>query len=572
MKNKGFTLIELIAVLVMIGLLIAIVVPNVSNLMKDQNQKKYDLYYTLVNQAVDQYAEARRDDLGGTENEGCVNDFTIGDLIEEEYLKYFDVESTQTCRSKDIYNGGVAVRNCVACGSPADFDIAHLRGAGYSDAGKELKVRISNKEGIVSSEVPIVCIKNNKVVFQKSYPQKTCNKFVAENVATTPLITQLANNVTSTNYQNKDFFVNSDVTNNFIWYSGKLWRAISYNTETGQIKLVTEDPVTTITYDRVTTANQFNSTSIGVWLNTTFYKSLRNPTAFVVDHDWNYSPVTSPTTLPTTGVNRAKVGMLNYFEYNKVQGFLKTGQNWWLLSKNPDSTTWYVSDTNVVRSIANTTFFGVRPSIVLKSGVTFNKGGLGTFNNPYVLKGEGKIVTGVLLKDRVPGEYVKLTKSGVEFLFRIVSSDINHTRLILDTPLNISDLQFHYDDTFYSDSNYIGSYLNTWKNGFNLVNADFCRTTINSTSNLTSVCPQKDIISIDIGIPKVGDMFTTSSNKEYWTMNNFSADKLNVIRSNGTMSNKGILEYSGIRPVINLSGNVRVSGAGTIAHPYSIIN
>lgn len=567
--KKGFTLIELIAVLVMIALLIAVVLPNVSNLMKDQNKKKYDLYYTMVNEAVDLYAETRRDDLGGVEAEGCVNDFTIGDLIEEEYIKYFDSESDKVCRTKNIYNGDSAVENCTICGSPGDFSLSFLRNSGYEDTGFESNVRITNKEGRISKEVAMVCIKNNKIVYEKKIPTKACNKYVAANVETVSLLNQLSTNVPNTLYQNNLYFINGSATNNYIWYSGKLWRAISFNKENGLIKLVTEDPVTTITYDRTDSFNEFKNTNIGIWLNTVFYQSLRNPTNFIVEEDWYYGAVSSPV-YPTTGSNKLKVGLLNYFEYDRVNGFLNTFQKWWLLSNSTSGGSWYINDTNAPRNISKKTFYGVRPSIVLKPNISFNKGGTGTVDNPYVLKGEGRIVSGVLLKDRMPGEYVRLNNGGTNYLFRIVSTSNDYTRLILDTPLNITNMQFHYDDTFYSSSSYIGAYLNTWKGSLTLVNSDFCRMNIDENTSINSICPKNDLINIDIGIPKIGDMFTTSANREYWTLSNYNSSRINVIEPSGTIDNKGILDNSGVRPVINLGPNVRVSGAGTLAQPYTL--
>lgn len=570
MKKSGFTLIELIAVLVMIGLLIAVVVPNVSNLMKDQNEKKYVMYYKLVNNAVEQYFDTRRDDLGGNENEGCVNDFTIKDLVAEDYLKYFDVESGKTCSEDLMYNGGNGVRNCIICGSPADFNITFLRNAGYKDAGFESKIRIENKEGVSHKEVPIVCIKNNKVVFEKKFPAKACSGYVAENVATVSLYNEISSKGYGVYYAPvKEHFVRHDVTTNYLWYSGQMWRIISYNAEKGTVKIVTDEPVTSITYDTsLTNSKQFKDSNVGIWLNSTFYSSLRTPTRFIEDYDWNYTPVTNSSFPATTNVDRLKVGLLNLAEFERIKGYLGNSQSWWLLSKNGTDSAWVVNEANVYRTEKVRTFYGIRPSVVLKGNVSFNKGGTGAINNPYVIKGEGRIVSSVLLKDRFAGEYVSLKRGTATHLFRIVKTGDDYVRLILETPLNIAPTAFHYDDKVYSSTNYIGEYLNTWKAGLNLVEGDFCRMTITEATSTTSVCPKADLINIDIAIPKIGDMYTNASNLEYWTLNNYDSTKINVIRPNGTIGSKGILEESGIRPVINVSSNVRVSGAGTKASPF----
>ena len=52
MKKKGFTLIELIAVIVIMGLLLLIVLPATTRLMKENENKKYDEYYNLIEKAA----------------------------------------------------------------------------------------------------------------------------------------------------------------------------------------------------------------------------------------------------------------------------------------------------------------------------------------------------------------------------------------------------------------------------------------------------------------------------------------------------------------------------------------
>ena len=48
MKNKGFTLIELIAVVVMMGLILLIVFPITSRIMRDNESQEYQKYYEIV--------------------------------------------------------------------------------------------------------------------------------------------------------------------------------------------------------------------------------------------------------------------------------------------------------------------------------------------------------------------------------------------------------------------------------------------------------------------------------------------------------------------------------------------
>lgn len=55
MKNRGFTLVELIAVIVLLGLLMALAVPNAINLMKKVTGKSYTTKIDLIEDAAQSY-------------------------------------------------------------------------------------------------------------------------------------------------------------------------------------------------------------------------------------------------------------------------------------------------------------------------------------------------------------------------------------------------------------------------------------------------------------------------------------------------------------------------------------
>ena len=48
MNKKGFTLVELLAVLVLLGLISLLIYPSIRNLMKNNNEKEYNTYKDLM--------------------------------------------------------------------------------------------------------------------------------------------------------------------------------------------------------------------------------------------------------------------------------------------------------------------------------------------------------------------------------------------------------------------------------------------------------------------------------------------------------------------------------------------
>lgn len=554
MKNKGFTLIELIGVIIIMGLLIIIVFPATVKLMKDNDSKKYKYYYDLVEEAADMYASKRRDDLGGVDGTGCIDDVTLSDLIKEELIKTYDDEE-------------------VTCGSPSEF--ANIEDLGIV-AEDYVDVRIKNSKGKISSEVSLVCVKGRKVVYSNLVEKTgTCSSYVA--VAKNALIDQIAK-ISSTTDDNENYFVSGTTSNNYVWYSGKMWRVISYNKVNRTMKLITDEPVSMVSYDM--NYSNYSESNISYWLNNKFINTLKNPDIYLLDTTWNFTTVTSANKPANTNVTTSKVGLINYYEYSKVKGFLNINQNWWLLSRYSNTEAWYVNSSNTSTNTNVANFYGVRPAIVLKANISYVSGGEGTIDNPYKLDGDTSANPGTNLNTRYAGEYV--TFAGNKY--RIVSTTNEYTRLILANNLSVGNIQYHYQADNYSAMTTIGDFLNTdWYGELSetekskLFTADFCTMKLNPTISQTTACPTTDLINVTVGLPKIGDMFTTpNSSGEYWTLSIADREeetkpRVNVVATNGTISSKYIEEVSGIRPVINISSNVTIKGGnGTSNNPYTL--
>ena len=88
-----------------------------------------------------------------------------------------------------------------------------------------------------------------------------------------------------------DTFITGEDPNNYIWYSGKLWRAVSVNNEEKTTKLVTQWNISAIPYNPSNQTN-FEGSYMEEWLNDTsvdgFLGNLRDVDKFIVtDSKWN---------------------------------------------------------------------------------------------------------------------------------------------------------------------------------------------------------------------------------------------------------------------------------------------
>ncbi len=568
MKNKGFTLVELIAVIVIMGMILLIVFPSVSRLMRDNDEKKYDTYYDIVKEGIEKYARTKRDDIGGSTGTGCINTspyvLKLSDLIEQDYVKKFDQE-------KDV-----------VCKTPDELSTAQLGALGIDTSKSYESVRIENKEGKITVDFSMICYKEGKNKAEYTHlveKTKACTRYVAE--VTDSLVKVIApggkNQIPATLDSNSQYYVNKTAQNNYVWYSGMLWRIVSFNNSDKTIMMVTDENISLVTYDKG--SNNYRASNINLWLNNNFYKTLRNPDKYLLETEWNYTIATTPIKPSRTSTTMAKIGLLSYYDYCKVvggssctggAGFLDIGKKFWLLTDYNTSNVWYVDSSNTPKNGAVNEFMGVRPTVVLKPNVTFISGGNGTVDNPYRLTGDTGASIGASLNSRYPGEYVKVNNIN----FRIIATNAGYTKLVAAEPLNVADMEFHYFDTKYSNNSTIGTYLiNNWAIPINdkLIEADFCRMNITSSTSLTASCPSTEIINLKVAIPKIGDLFTANTSKEYWTLSNATDKTLYVVEPDGSLKSKEIEQLSGVRPVVSLKNTVTITGGnGTAKNPYTI--
>ena len=427
--------------------------------------------------------------------------------------------------------------------------------------------------------------------------------------------TVLLENIPKENQYNDgtDTFITGEDPDNYIWYSGKLWRAVLVNNEEKTVKLVTQDNISAISYDDDSSA--FAGSHMEEWLNDItvdgFLGNLRDYENFIVtDAEWDAtmddtvgaSNVTRPdrTTIVTDAV-----GLLNAYEYIKSyrgtgysNGYLNNGLFWWTLTPNTSSTGWavgYLGDPGRGHKTSNA--YGIRPSVNLKASVKIVKG-KGTIDNPYRLEGDNDTnMLGTPINTRYSGEYIIFGK-GENNLYRIVSHETEGlTKIASASSLKDSDTTKHiaFDSTNknvnYSSTNTIGTFLNgeylinyvgeknsnmvedntTWylgavEDGESYKLAKYTDTTNNIfTSNTTNA---------KVGLLRYGELMNISSGG-VWTLTPIlTTSKVWVNTWTGGTEGCTTLNNAwayGVIPSMNLKSNVIItSGDGTLQNPFTI--
>ena len=269
-------------------------------------------------------------------------------------------------------------------------------------------------------------------------------------------------------------FITGTDPNNYIWYSGKLWRAVSIDPSDNSVKLVTQWNIASLSF--FTNGNvAFKDSYMEQWLNDTsvdgFLGNIREPEKFIkTDSVWN-ATMTTETTKPakTTMVNDA-VGLLNLYEYSmshkdvsEENGYLNNTLLWWALNPYDTSSSISVGTYGEINTTVPDYVRGVRPSINLLSNIKIVSG-TGTSDDPYRLQGDNdKPVQGTLLSTRYSGEYIRFG-TGENNLYRIVSHENGSgTKITSAYPLKSNSryysMEFGTEAKFKKDST-IGTFLN----------------------------------------------------------------------------------------------------------------
>ena len=414
------------------------------------------------------------------------------------------------------------------------------------------------------------------------------------------------NGVIDTTDSEQTFITGTD-PNNYIWYSGKLWRAVSIDPSDNSVKLVTQWNISSLPYNAENNT-AFKGSYMEQWLNDTsvdgFLGNLRESDKFIkTDSVWNATSTYATTKPEKTTMVTDAVGLLNIYEYTMsyknatyLTGYLNNSLWWWTLT--PYSSLDVRKVDNNGRGDRNdpTYSYGPRPSINLKSAVKIIDGD-GTVDNPYRLQGDNDNPTGALLSTRYSGEYISFG-TGENNLYRIVSHENGTgTKITSATQLKDSgsykELAFGANVTFSKD-NTIGTFLNGdyLTSGTYLTSAQVNMIEDNTTwylgtvgdanyklakyqdatgSNLTTSTTTAKVGLLRLGELMAGQFDKYGKNTTYWTLTPYSTSNVRIFNNSGIGYNNSPTGSLGSRPSMNLKSNVVITGGkGTKEEPFSI--
>ena len=509
---------------------------------------------------------------------------------------------------------------------PSGVEAGYKSGAGLNTPPSEVGTNLEKSGTVGSSNVYTIRVANNSsssvtitlgvgVGLDYNDLSLPSNGHLFEEVSTLASDVIIENLTNGDTYDDgTDTFITGTDPNNYIWYSGKLWRAVSVNSvnnEEKTTKLVTQWNISAIPYSSDSTA--FAGSYMEDWLNDTtvdgFLGNLRDYENFIVtDAKWDATldatslgSITRPN--GTTTVT-ASVGLLNMYEYQSSytgttysNGYLNNGLFWWTLTPDNASQVRVVYYDGSANYPASTFAYGVRPSINLKSSVKIVDGD-GTIDNPYRLNGDNDTnLSGTLLSSRYSGEYIRFGNDENN-LYRIVSHETKGlTKITSAEPLKSSGtfITSAFDSNSsvnYSSSTTIGTFLNgeylnsyvdstysdmiedsiTWYLGTVGSGASYKLAKYTDT-NMSGYATSTNA---KVGLLRMGELMAGQfdrygNNINYWTLTSYSASNVRHVVNVGNAFDNFSTYADGVRPSINLKSNVQiVNGDGTLNSPFEI--
>ena len=418
------------------------------------------------------------------------------------------------------------------------------------------------------------------------------------------LLSGVGDNGTIDTTDSEQTFITGTDPNNYIWYSGKLWRAVSIDPSDNSVKLVTQWTISTLSYN-ASGNSAFQGSYMEQWLNDTsvdgFLGNLREPDKFIkTDSVWNATMTTSKTKPSKTTMVTDAVGLLNRYEYTMSYknatystGYLNNGLYWWTLTPYNTSNGCNVKEDGYTKYSSLTNSYGYRPAINLKSTVKIIEGD-GTSDNPYRLEGDSDSPTDVLLSTRYSGEYIRFG-TGENNLYRIVSHENGTgTKITSATVLSNSDSYKNIafgDNSTFSKDNTIGTFLNNdyLANETYLTSDQVNMIEDNTTwylgpveNNYYKLAKYQDetgsslttsTTTARVGLLRYGELMTGQfeNGTAYWTLTQRNTSSVFYVDYYSYSNSNNPTNSYGSRPTMNLKQNVVITGGkGTKKEPFTL--
>lgn len=388
MKNKGFTLVELLSIIVLLGIISLIVYPTITKSLEKARNNAYNTQIAEIKTMAKNWATKNMDKLDEYHLNNTYITFSV--LKNEGYMRKGNVDNPKT-KEKMV--------GCIEIAYNTDNN-------SYSYELEEVDNKISEENACDGKIGYIYTYENNTIKENK------------ENISTLAYDEIYKSNVIRTvgdtddglyDIENDYIFKGVNINNN-VNFGGEKWRIVSLNKENKTIKLIKETSIGDNVWDNNNNIQYQNSTvktdKLDILFDTTSSSvnkksdKIKKDAIYnvgLVDTVDNYDTIISKETSETINY---KIGLINISDYmaasttcsdyndnckeNNYIFNLFSGKSAWTINNN-GSGIWNINADGAVVNSSSNELKSYFPVIILNSNITI-KEGIGTSTSPYVIE------------------------------------------------------------------------------------------------------------------------------------------------------------------------------------------
>lgn len=400
MKKEGFTLVELLAVVVIIGITYLIIFPSVTSFIDKSKEKSYNIQVDLIEKASKKWVVDNTDELLKKDPYHLNNiNLTLTTLKKEGYLQDMFIENP---KNKKIMTGCVVV-SYQSNKNQYEYTYEDGKDTYSKDDTKENKraeemAGCNNKKGYIYTYL----LNNNTLEKTGGNKNSEGEDITLDKIFTDTLISKTDSGLV--NLGNEYFFQGLNPTN-YVKIDGydTIWNVLSINTSDKTIKLVASAKTINSNFLASSSfnANSYESSSD---LKTTLESKINELSSNIIKNDVNFN-VGGITDISkgydiisseeSNNIFTGKIGIITASEYLKTKN--ENGNTY--LSPTNSGTVWTMNFSNNNHVIINTdgnlstapidaNSRFVYPTIVINANV-IKKSGTGTSTDPYVISDMG---------------------------------------------------------------------------------------------------------------------------------------------------------------------------------------
>lgn len=391
MKKRGFTLVELLAAIVILGVIALIVFPSVSSYITKSRDKSYNIQVDLLEKAAKKWVLEHSQELSKLDEYHLNNiNLTITTLKKEEYIEDSYITNPKT---RKVMNGCiVATYN----GNKNQYEFK------YHDGENALDSKASETD-LYQSEIKGCDSYDGYIYTYNSVYEKTNGLAKSNGSSIQPSETFATKLISSKDANLKnlgdEYYYQGLNAKNYVKIGGydTVWRILSIDKNNKTMKLVA--PSSTVN-STVISSNPFNATSFekSTDIKTNLEAKMNEITSSIIKEEASFSvgniinlnnsyDIISSEERQSSYVG--KIGLITASEYLKTMN--ENGQSYLV----PSTTTWTMNFSNgkhviineqgkLVTADVNSDSRRVYPTIVIQANV-IQKGGSGTSTDPYFI-------------------------------------------------------------------------------------------------------------------------------------------------------------------------------------------